>query len=92
MTLTDALQEMRPNAEWTMTGDTYAGLNWIDAVQTKPTEAEINTYITDNLYKEQRRKAYPPIGDQLDALWKGGQAQTDMLALINAVKTTYPKP
>ena len=39
-----------------------------------------------------RRAAYPPIGDQLDAIWKGGQAQEEMKALIDAVKAKYPKP
>jgi hypothetical protein len=34
---------------------------------------------------------YPPIGDQLDALWKGGQPQADMKLIIDGVKATYPK-
>lgn len=44
------------------------------------------------LYKFQRASEYPPIGDQLDALWKGGEAAQDMLARIQAVKQQYPKP
>jgi len=43
-------------------------------------------------YRGLRAKAYPPIGDQLDALWKGGQEQTAMKALIEKVKADYPKP
>ncbi|MBI1362711.1 MAG: hypothetical protein GC134_01900 [Proteobacteria bacterium] len=43
-------------------------------------------------YQEQRRQAYPPIGDQLDAIWKGGLARADMQAQIEAVKAAYPKP
>ena len=43
-------------------------------------------------YIENRRGEYPPIGDQLDALWKGGQAQQDMLEKVMAVKAKYPKP
>ena len=43
-------------------------------------------------YDVKRRKAYPPIPDQLDALWKGGQAQADMKAIIDGVKAAYPKP
>jgi len=43
-------------------------------------------------YRALRAKAYPPIGDQLDALWKGGQEQTAMKALIEKVKADYPKP
>ena len=43
-------------------------------------------------YRELRRVAYPPMGDQLDALWKGGQAQEEMKATIDKVKADYPKP
>jgi hypothetical protein len=43
-------------------------------------------------YKRDRQAAYPPIGDQLDALWKGGEDRDAMKAIIDAVKATYPKP
>ena len=43
-------------------------------------------------YRELRRVAYPPMGDQLDALWKGGQEQAAMKAAIDKVKADYPKP
>ena len=43
-------------------------------------------------YKELRVKAYPSVGDQLDALWKGGQEQAAMKARVDKVKTDYPKP
>jgi len=42
-------------------------------------------------YKYLRAKEYPPIGDQLDAIWKGGDVQADMLKQVMAVKTKYPK-
>jgi len=43
-------------------------------------------------YQRNRAAEYPPIGDQLDALWKGGDAATVMLAQVQAVKAKYPKP
>jgi hypothetical protein len=43
-------------------------------------------------YQRQRAAEYPPIGDQLDALWKGGEVAAAMLAQVQAVKTKYPKP
>jgi hypothetical protein len=43
-------------------------------------------------YQRQRAAEYPPIGDQLDALWKGGDAAAAMLAQVQAVKAKYPKP
>jgi hypothetical protein len=42
-------------------------------------------------YYAKRRAEYPSIGDQLDALWKGGEAQADMFDAITAVKAKYPK-
>ena len=39
-----------------------------------------------------RDRVYPPIGDQLDAIWKGGAAEAAMLAAVLAVKAKYPKP
>ena len=42
-------------------------------------------------YTELRVQAYPPIGDQLDALWKGGQPEADMKLIIDGVKATHPK-
>ena len=43
-------------------------------------------------YVTLRAAAYPPIGDQLDAIWKGGSAEAAMLEAILAVKAKYPKP
>lgn len=42
-------------------------------------------------YRYQRAAEYPSIGDQLDALWKGGVALEEMAAKIQAVKDKYPK-
>lgn len=42
-------------------------------------------------YQEQRVQEYPPIGDQLDALFHAGVFPDDMAATIQAVKDKYPK-
>lgn len=41
MTLESAIQYLRPGAAWTLYGNTYAGLQWQDSQQTKPTEEEV---------------------------------------------------
>tara|TARA_R100000152_G_scaffold14643_1_gene6695 strand:+ start:182 stop:550 length:369 start_codon:yes stop_codon:yes gene_type:complete len=41
-----ALLELKPGAEWTVRGDNYSDLEWLDKSQTKPTEDEINAKIT----------------------------------------------
>lgn len=43
-------------------------------------------------YSEERKAAYPPIEDQLDALWKGGAEAEAMRAKVMAVKAAHPKP
>ena len=55
-------------------------------------KSAVAAYVSANAYKAQRASEYPSIGDQLDALWKGGEAATEMLAKVQAVKTKYPKP
>jgi hypothetical protein len=42
-------------------------------------------------YTALRRSEYPALTDQLDALWKGGDAAEAMRARVLAVKTEYPK-
>ena len=54
-------------------------------------ETAVQAYIDANAYKGLRQAEYPSIADQLDALWKGGDAQTEMLAKVMAVKAKYPK-
>jgi hypothetical protein len=51
----------------------------------------VNTWIDVEAYIAKRVAEYPSIGDQLDALWKGGDAATEMLAKVQAVKAKYPK-
>jgi hypothetical protein len=43
-------------------------------------------------YKANRASEYPPIGDQLDALFKAGLFPADMALIIQSVKDKYPKP
>jgi hypothetical protein len=42
MRLQEKLELIRPGAQWNLRGDTYAGLEWLDTQQTKPTEAELD--------------------------------------------------
>ena len=42
-----ALQSLKPGAEWVLRGTEYSGLTWRDKDQTKPTETEINSKISE---------------------------------------------
>ena len=54
-------------------------------------KALIQAELDRTAYIDLRVAEYPPIGDQLDALWKGGDAAAEMLVIVQAVKTKYPK-
>lgn len=43
--LVTALVALRPGAPWTLDGEDYSGLIWLDNKTTKPTESEINAEI-----------------------------------------------
>jgi hypothetical protein len=51
----------------------------------------VQAYVDAHAYIAKRASEYPSIGDQLDALWKGGAEAEAMLAKVQAVKQKYPK-
>ena len=42
-----ALHSLKPGSEWVLRGDDYSGLEWLDSSQTKPTETEVNSKISE---------------------------------------------
>lgn len=100
-TIANALLELRPGATWSMSGETYEGLNWTDEVQTKPTKQEVEDKVVELIAdfqskQYQRDRVYPSIGDQLDMLWhaidNGTLNKTSQFyTAIKAVKDAYPK-
>ena len=45
----------------------------------------------NTFYKVKREAEYPKIGDQLDAIWKGWEAQEAMKKIIIWIKEKHPK-
>ena len=45
--ITHAIRALKPGAEWVLRGTEYSGLEWMDSSQTKPTETEINSKISE---------------------------------------------
>jgi len=43
-------------------------------------------------YYAKRRAEYPSLAEQMGAMWKGGDAATEMAAKVQAIKDKYPKP
>lgn len=100
LTKSDALQSLRPGAEWVLRGEV---LEWMDSNQTEPTEAEIQAEIArlqadydSKQYQRQRAPEYPSMADLADALYWNSTGDSTKLdeyyAACAAVKAKYPKP
>ena len=103
-TTADALQSLKPKAQWVLRGDE---LEWLDAVQTEPTQEEIDAEVIRlqavydaQEYARDRATEYPTIGDQLDMLWHAIDTGdwtaakvklTSFYTELKAVKDKYPK-
>ena len=62
-TISDVILILKPGAEWILRGEDYSGLEWLDISQTKPTETEVNSKISEldnaepmRLLREERNK------------------------------------
>jgi len=91
----DALESLKPNAEWVLRGDV---LEWLDSEQTEPTADELKAEVTRlqaeydaQAYARSRANEYPSIGDQLDMIYHNGDGGATFQAAIKAVKDKYPK-
>ena len=94
--ISDALQVLRPGAEWSIGNNSYSQLDWLDTEQTKPTEKEIVQKIVEleyqeevNEYQRQRAAEYPPYADQFDKIYHSGV--TAWKSQIKKIKDKYPK-
>ena len=96
----DAIQSLRPLAEFTLRGDQ---LEWLDSEQTEPTQAEIDIEIARlqaeydaQEYARNRQAEYPSLNELTVALWEG-VVEERMASIMElevqrqAVKAKYPK-
>lgn len=96
-TVDKILHLIRPGAERSLryAEDGSVVIDWRDKNQSQPTDEELELgekELAKFDYCEKRALEYPTIQDQLDALWKGGEAAEAMLKQVLAVKEKYPKP
>ena len=96
MNVMEALRTLAPGAEWVTDGTSIT--EWLSPDISQPTQAEIDAEIArlqaeydTQEYARNRKDEYPPIGDQLDALFHAGVFPADMAAQLQAVKDKYPK-
>ena len=94
--ISDAIEILRPGSKWSITGNVYSNLNWLDTEQTQPTEEEIVQKVAEleyqeeiNEYQKQRAAEYPPYADQFDKIYHSGV--TAWKSEIKLIKDKYPK-
>jgi hypothetical protein len=96
MNKANALQSLRPGAEWILRGDT---LEWLDANQTQPSDAEIEAEVARltalepaRIATENRRAAYITEADPLFFKAQRGEAtMEEWQAKVAEIKARYPK-
>jgi hypothetical protein len=91
----DAIQSLKPNAEWVLRGDE---LEWLDGVQTEPTQAEIDAEVIrlqavydSQAYARNRKAEYDQLNQfemQFDDDRDGTSTWVDK---INEIKGRHPK-
>ena len=99
-----AILKINPNAEVSVNANDINQITWHEGTTPIPKadiEAKMNEMANEpeqSKYAEQRRNAYPEIGDQLDMLWhsidQDPQLKSkyfDFYEAIKAVKVKYPK-
>ena len=101
-----AILKINPNAVVTVRGSDIntCEIDWLEGttpISKADIEAKMNEMANEpeqSAYAEQRRNAYPPIGDQLDMLWHSidqnpelKQKYFDFYESIKQVKVKYPK-
>ena len=88
-----------PGAQWTLDGDDYSGLTWLDSTP-KPTQAELDALWPATAYNQQvaivettRRTEYEAKSDGLFFEWqRGTNTQAAWEAAVQAVKDANPYP
>ena len=102
----EAILKINPNAKVSVSGTDIntCEIEWLEGTTPIPKadiEAKMNEMANEpeqSAYAEQRRNAYPPIGDQLDMLWHTIDKDItlqhkyfDFYQAILKVKVKYPK-
>lgn len=100
-----SIKHIYPNAKFSVNNNDYKQILWLSNDLEKPSLNEISLAWDElqekrnkDAYISARRSEYPPIGDQLDVIWKElevnkslTQDSINMLEKINNVKKKHPK-
>ena len=92
---TNALQSLKPKAEWVLRGDE---LEWLDTEQTEPTQAEIDAEVIrlqaeydSQEYARNRKAEYDQLNQFEMQFDDNRDGTTTWVDAINEIKARYPK-
>ena len=96
ITTADALQSLKPNAEWVLRDDV---LEWLDSEQTEPTALELSNEVTrlqavydSQLYARTRKAKYDLLNQDEMRYDDVKNSTTTWVDAIDAIKAAHPKP
>ena len=96
MSTVDALQSLKPGAEWVLRGDV---LEWLDGSQTEPTALELSNEVTrlqgvydGQAYARTRKAKYDLLNQDEMRFDDQANSTTTWVDAINAIKAAHPKP
>ena len=96
ITTVEALQSLKPNAEWSLDGDV---LEWLDSEQTEPTALELSNEVTrlqavydSQLYARTRKAKYDLLNQDEMRYDDVKNSTTTWVDAIDAIKAAHPKP
>ena len=95
ITTIEALQSLKPKAEWVLRGDE---LEWHDAVQTEPTQSEIDAEVIrlqaeydSQAYARNRKAEYDQLNQFEMQFDDDRDSTTTWVDKINEIKGRHPK-
>jgi len=95
ITTADAIQSLKPMAEWVLRGDE---LEWHDTEQTEPTQAEIDAEVIrlqaeydSQEYARNRKAEYDQLNQFEMQFDDNRDGTTTWVDAINEIKARYPK-
>ena len=102
--ISEAILKINPNAQFSINANDINQITWLHGttpISKADIEAKMNEMANEpeqSNYVEQRRNAYPEIGDQLDMLWHSIDQDAQLKSkyfnfyeALKAVKVKYPK-
>ena len=96
MSTTDALQSLKPAAQWVLRGD---DLEWMDEVQTEPTALQISNEVTrlqavydGQAYARARKAKYDLLNQDEMRYDDVKNTTTTWVDAIDTIKAAHPKP